>query len=173
MLKVLGVDPGLAATGVGLVSGNGVIGSSVETYAFGSIRTACGLPIADRLLKIFSEISTLLDRELPDLMILEDVFILPHYPKSGLVLGRVSGVIMTAGARLGIPVHEISVREVKRIVTGNGNAPKHQLEKSVRERLGHPEKICPDHASDALGLALAGLYRFGMSDALRMVSKER
>jgi len=61
---------------------------------------------------------------------------------------------------LGIPVREIPVREAKQVLTGNGNASKKQLERSVRSSLDRKEPITPDHASDALGLALIGLYRF-------------
>ena len=97
--------------------------------------------------------------EKPDLMLLEDVFSLPRYPKSGLSLGKVSGIVFLAGSRVNIPTVEVSVREAKQILTGNGNATKQQLEKAVRSRLNRNDPIKPDHASDALALALIGLFR--------------
>ena len=88
------------------------------------------------------------------------IFSLQKFPKSGIALGQVSGVILLAASQAGIPTREIAVREAKQVLTGNGNATKQQLEKSVRSRLEHHEPIKPYHASDALGLALIGLLRY-------------
>ncbi len=93
-------------------------------------------------------------------MVVEDVFFLKKYPKSGIILGKVAGVILLAGCQFGLPVIEIPVREAKKILTGNGNATKIQLEQAVRYSLMHPEAITPHHASDAIALALIGLFRF-------------
>ena len=156
MLKVIGIDPGLAATGIGIVKGSGL---KVEGYSFGTIHTTKVLSLPHRLEKIFSRLLDVLRDEKPDLMVIEDVYSLPRYPKSGLNLGKVSGVILLAGCREKIPSTEVAVREVKQILTGNGNAKKEQLEKSVRALLKSPVAIKPDHASDALALALIGLFR--------------
>ena len=92
-------------------------------------------------------------------MVVEDIFSLEKYPKSGIALGKVTGVILLAGCHEDIPIMEISVKEAKRVLTGSGNAGKSQLEESVRSRLNHPGSIKPFHASDALALAMVGLYR--------------
>ncbi len=156
MAAFFGIDPGLASTGIALVEGEAM---TVSHYSYGTVRTDPGDRLPQRLSRIFDDILEILTRFRPDAMIVEDVFFLPKYPKSGITLGRVTGVIMLAGQRAGIPVNEIAVREVKQILTGNGNAGKKQLEASVRDRLDHPEPIKPSHASDALALALTGLYR--------------
>lgn len=93
-------------------------------------------------------------------MVIEDVFSLSEYPKSGITLGQVTGVVMLAGCRAGVSSVEIAVREAKQVLTGNGNASKIQLEESVRHRLRHHTTIRPFHSSDALGLALIGFYRY-------------
>jgi crossover junction endodeoxyribonuclease RuvC len=100
-------------------------------------------------------------------MVVEDVFSLNNYPTSGILLGKVSGVILLAGFQAGIPVAEVAVREAKKILTGNGRASKEQLEKAVRRQLNLKNPIRPFHASDALGLAMIGLFRYGspQSDA--------
>jgi crossover junction endodeoxyribonuclease RuvC len=157
-ITVVGIDPGLAATGIAIVSGRGL---TVTRYAYGIIRTLARLDLAERLDKIYTDISAFLADESPSLMVVEDVFSLEKYPKSGITLGRVSGVILLAGCRRKIPVVQISVREAKQILTGNGNAGKQQLEESVRRRLNHPTPIRPYHSSDALSLAMIGLYRWG------------
>ena len=92
-------------------------------------------------------------------MIVEDVFSIDKFPNAGITLGKVTGVVLLAGYRMEIPVVEISVRESKQVLTGNGNATKTQLEKAVRSLLNLTTPIRPFHASDALGLALVGLFR--------------
>ncbi len=157
MPKIIGIDPGLAGTGIGIVHG---VEMQVGGYAFGSIETSKTHTLPARLEKIFAKLTDVLNNEAPDLMVVEDVFSLPKHPKSGINLGKVTGVILLAGCRLGIPVVEVTVREVKQILSGNGKATKQQLEATVRHLLNHDGPIRPFHASDALALALIGLYRY-------------
>ena len=157
MTTIIGIDPGLAATGVGIIRGNGL---KIEGYSFGSISTSRNNSLPSRLDHIFSKLLQILNDENPDLMVVEEVFSLSKYPKSGITLGQVAGVVMLAGCRAGVSSIEIPVREAKQVLTGNGNASKKQLEEAVRRRLGHNTPIKPDHASDAVGLALIGFYRY-------------
>lgn len=157
MKTIVGIDPGLAGTGIGLVTGCGL---KVEGYSFGSIRTQKTEDLSTRLSHIYAKLVGMLNDKKPDLMVVEDVFSLERFPKSGILLGKVTGVILLAASHSGIPVLEVSVRESKKILSGNGNADKDQLEKSVRGYLKHPEPIRPFHASDALALALIGLFRY-------------
>lgn len=159
MIKIMGVDPGLAATGVGVVRGQGL---SVEGYSFGCISTSSDAPLPERLEHIFSQLHRLFSKEKPDMVVVEDVFSLKEYPKSGIALGQVSGVVMVAASRAGIRCIAIPVREAKQVLTGNGNASKVQLEGAVRRHLNHRGPIRPYHASDALGLAIIGLFRCGL-----------
>jgi crossover junction endodeoxyribonuclease RuvC len=154
--KVIGIDPGLADTGFGIVQGSG---SRIGDYRFGTIRTSKVDALANRLHQIFCELSSILNAEKPDLMVIEDVFSVKEYPQSGISLGKVCGVILLAGARCSIGITEIPVREVKQILTGNGNASKDQLERAVRHFLKRDTAIRPSHASDAMALALVGLLR--------------
>lgn len=160
-MKIIGIDPGLAATGIGIIQGTG---RRVAGYSFGSIHTSKQLPLPERLDRIYTKLRSLLKDESPDLMVIEQVFSLKEYPKSGISLGQVSGVILLAGLRSRVPAVEIPVREAKQILTGNGNASKVQLEEAVRHRLNLAEPIRPFHASDALGLALIGFYRQHSAD---------
>lgn len=158
MMTVLGIDPGLADTGIGLVSGRGM---KVLQYSFGSIVTPKTDDISLRLDLIYSKVKSTIDTHKPDLMVVEDVFSLKRYPKSGILLGKVIGVVLLSAAHAGLPAVEIPVRESKKILSGNGNAGKEQLEKAVRQFLKHEGPIRPFHASDALALALIGLFRNG------------
>jgi crossover junction endodeoxyribonuclease RuvC len=156
MIKIIGIDPGIASTGIGIVRGSGL---KVASYSFGSIHTSKKISLAHRLGQIFSKLILILQDEKPDFMVVEDVFSLQKYPKSGINLGKVTGVILLAGFHTNVPVVEVSVREAKQILTGNGNASKAQLEKAVRHLLKLTSPIKPDHASDAIALALIGLFR--------------
>ncbi len=157
MVKVIGIDPGLAGTGIGVVRGEGL---RIDGYAFGSVATEKTMPVEKRLATIHGRILALIEKEKPDLMVVEDVFSLPQNPKSGIILAKVSGVVLLAASIANISVCEVPVREVKKVISGNGAASKEQLEERVRDLLGHEKPIRPFHASDAIGLALTGLYRY-------------
>ena len=157
-IKVVGIDPGLADTGIGIVEGSHL---AVERYAFGSIKTSQKDHQSLRLEKIYTRLCDLFANEKPDLIVIEDVFSLDRYPKSGILLGKVCGAILLASRKAESSVKEVAVREAKQVLTGNGNATKDQLEKAVRKMLGCRQPIRPYHASDALGLALIGLFRYG------------
>lgn len=158
MIKIVGIDPGLAGTGIGVVQGNG---QQISGYSFGSIATSPQDSDMVRLDHIYSRTKAFLVDQAPDLVVIEDIYSLEKYPGSGIMLGKVSGVLLLAAFKAGADVREVSVREVKKVVSGNGSADKEQVERSVRSLLGHGEPIRPFHASDALGLALTGFYRYG------------
>lgn len=157
-LKIIGIDPGLADTGVGIISGRG---RQVDRFAYGSIHTPASDETAQRLHLIFTRLVSIIASESPDLMIVEDIFSLGKYPKSGITLGKVSGAVLLAASHSAVPVKEVPVREIKQVLTGNGNASKEQLEAAVRHTLNCRGPIRPFHASDALAIALIGLYRYG------------
>ncbi len=164
MIKVVGIDPGLAGTGIGVVKGDR---QKIHGYSFGSIETRAEDPVNLRLDTIYCKVLDFLCEQKPDLVVIEDIYFLNKYPGSGIMLGKVSGVILVATykaglnvGKTGLNVEEIPVREVKKIICGNGSADKHQVERSVRNLLKHKQTIRPFHASDALGLALTGYYRY-------------
>lgn len=157
MIKVIGIDPGLADTGVGIVRG---CDGRVSGYSFGSISTSKHDTLSCRLHRIFSSVRDLLQDEKPDIMVVEDVFSLKKYPLSGIVLGEVTGVVLLAGFQADVKAVQVPVREIKQVITGNGNAGKKQLGEAVRRFLNHDDPIRPDHASDALAMAIMGLLRY-------------
>ncbi len=166
-VTVLGIDPGLAATGIGFVTG---LGNKIFQYAYGAVNTSQRAVQGKRLEKIYDRVNALIQKEQPDLVVIESVFSLEKYPKSAIALGKVCGVILLAAQKSQCVVKEVAVREAKQVLTGNGNAPKEQLEKAVRNVLGCQSAIRPYHASDALGLALIGLFRY---DGYQREIKER
>ena len=156
---MVGIDPGLAGTGIGMVEGQG---HRITGYAFGSISTPAHQELVERLSTIYEKTLAYLCRQRPDLVVIEDIFSLGKYPASGITLGKVTGVLLLAAGRADARVMEIQVREAKKVVTGTGRADKYQVERSVRNLLSHGDKIRPFHASDALALALAGFFRKGI-----------
>ena len=157
MIKVIGIDPGLAGTGFGVINGNQ---REVIEYSFGSISTDTKDSIQSRLHTIYTKTLDFLSDQQPDYVVIEDIYSLDKYPGSGIMLGKVSGVLLVAAYKAGVEVEEISVKEAKKIISGNGSADKIQMERAVRNILNHEMKIRPFHASDALGLALTGYYRY-------------
>lgn len=156
MIKVVGIDPGLAGTGIGMVQGQG---TTLSGYEFGSIKTTPDQALVERLENIYEKTLAYLCRQKPDLVVIEDIFSLGKYPASGITLGKVTGVLLLAAGRAGARVEELQVRAAKKLVTGSGAADKYQVERSVRNLLSHGGAIRPFHASDALALALAGFFR--------------
>jgi len=155
-LIVLGVDPGLAATGFGVVERTG---REVKRLDHGCIVTRKDEGTAVRLRKIYEEMSKIIQQWSPDMMALEEAFIKGAAPSAALSIGQVRGVLMLAGAKNGCRIHGIAPREVKLAMTGSGAADKSQIERRLRRLLGIPDEIRPDHAADALALAYVAATR--------------
>ena len=157
MIKIMGIDPGLSGTGIGVIKG---IDLKISEYSFGTINTSKDMLFSKRLEQIFSKLLFLLKDEKPDLLVVEDIFFLKENPKSGISLAKVVGVILLAACQTQTVTIEIPVREAKKILTGNGGAKKEQLEQTVRNLLGVSKPLRPYHVSDALALGIIGLYRY-------------
>ncbi|MFB3887634.1 MAG: crossover junction endodeoxyribonuclease RuvC [Thermodesulfobacteriota bacterium] len=157
-MKAIGIDPGLAMTGFGIVEALAQGGRACD---WGAIRTEAGCPIPIRLRTIHDELKRIFEIWTPNLLALEEVFVLRQYPKAAVQLGEVRGVIYLAAQEMGIPIVEIRPTEVKSALTGSGRAEKAQIQKTIRRILGIDVPIHSSHAGDALALALTGLSRNG------------
>jgi crossover junction endodeoxyribonuclease RuvC len=156
--RALGIDPGLAATGYAVI---GTLKKGGELCSWGAIKTSAGHGTPQRLQNIFQAVCELIDSWQPDVMALEDVFVLDKFPSAAVQLGEVRGVIYLAAQQHGIEVFKIRPTEVKNCLTGNGRASKEQVSQAVKRMLNRREDIQPDHASDAAALALMVLSRKG------------
>jgi crossover junction endodeoxyribonuclease RuvC len=157
-MKVIGIDPGLAMTGFGVVENLARGGRACE---WGAIRTEPDRPTPLRLKIIYDQLSVLLQNWRPDLLVLEAVFVLKQFPKAAIQLGEVRGVICLAAQEVEIPVLEIKPTEVKSALTGSGRADKEQMKKAIQRILRIEDALRSSHAGDALALALTGLSRNG------------
>ena len=152
---ILGLDPGLASTGFGAIF---CARSSATLRAAGHIETLPGDPIAKRLSQIFGDIGSLMATLRPELVAIENVFSLIRYPRAGIVLGEVLGIIYLSAYQHGAPILEITPREVKNALVGSGSATKRQIKSATRRILGTEELSSP-HAADAVAVALTAYYR--------------
>jgi crossover junction endodeoxyribonuclease RuvC len=150
MKTILGIDPGLASTGYGLVQ---VKGGRSLYLAHGVIVTAAGTGIALRLAELHRQIMLILDQYQPDEACIEDIYFSKN-SKSFVAVAEAKGVMLLALAQRSIRVDEYSPLEIKRAVAGNGRAEKAQVQELVRIILNLKEAPSPDHAADALAVAI-------------------
>jgi len=155
-VRVLGVDPGLTRCGLGVV--DSAPGRRAVLVAVGVARSDPGDDPALRLLRIGDEVERWLDLHAPDAVAVERVFA-QHNLRTVMGTAQVSGVVMVAAARRGIPVTLHTPSEVKAAVTGNGRAPKSQVQAMVARILALPQAPTPADAADALALAICHLWR--------------
>jgi crossover junction endodeoxyribonuclease RuvC len=156
--RALGIDPGLAATGFALI---GSLKKGGDLCSWGAIKTMSSMGTPQRLEKIYQSVCELLEAWQPDVMVLEDVFVLDKFPNAAVQLGEVRGVIYLAAQQHATEVFKIRPTEVKSCLTGNGRASKEQVSQAVKRMLNRRDDIKPDHASDAAALALMALSRKG------------
>jgi crossover junction endodeoxyribonuclease RuvC len=156
LVKAIGIDPGLAMTGFGVVE---ALPRGGKACAWGAIRTETNCPVSFRLKTIYDELKEILVKWNPDLLALEEVFVLKQFPKAAIQLGEVRGVIYLAAQEMDIPVVELKPTEVKSALTGSGRADKEQMKKAIRQILRIESPLRSSHAGDALALALTGLSR--------------
>lgn len=154
-MVILGIDPGLASTGFGVIRCDG---PSPVLVKCGSIKTFSHDPISERLMQIHNDVSKVMDQVMPDLVVLEDVFSLVRYPRAGILLGSVLGVLYITAKLKGLQVREIAPKEVKNALVGFGNAGKKQIKSAVQSTLKIGD-ISTFHAADALAVALTAYYR--------------
>ncbi|HEY8232334.1 MAG TPA: crossover junction endodeoxyribonuclease RuvC [Vicinamibacteria bacterium] len=147
---VLGVDPGSLRTGYGVVDTDGRRHRLLE---MGVLAPGQRLALPDKLRHIHAGIATLIDRLHPDALAVEDVFHAAN-TRTALVLGHVRGVVLLAGAELGVPVHEYPPATVKQQITGFGRAEKGQVAFMVTRMLELAADAEPGDATDALAVAL-------------------
>jgi crossover junction endodeoxyribonuclease RuvC len=152
---ILGIDPGLTATGFGGIHCDN---ASPSLLTCGSIKTSPRDHISERLFQIHSDINVLIRSLQPDLIAVENAFSLVRYPRAGILLGGVLGIIYLSVFYHNVPMIELTPREVKNALAGYGGAGKSQM-KSVVRRVLNISGIQSSHASDALAVALTALYR--------------
>ena len=147
---VLGVDPGTAVTGYGVVER---IDGRLRAVDFGTLETPAAHELPQRLLAIHQGLEALIESHQPDLVAVERLFFNRNV-QSAFAVGQARGAVLLTAAQHGLPVFEYGPHEVKMAVTGHGRAGKDQVQRMVQIVLGMASLPRPDDAADALAVAI-------------------
>lgn len=162
----MGIDPGLAYTGYGVIE---IKGNESRLLCSGTIVTEATLPLAIRLRRIHDELAGVLREWKPDAVAVESLFFCTNV-KTAIAVAQARGVALLATATIGVELHEYSPLEVKLAVAGSGKAGKEQVQRMVKAILGLNELPKTSHCADALAVALCHAhsyrYRQMIGDAL-------
>jgi crossover junction endodeoxyribonuclease RuvC len=159
---VLGIDPGTADTGYGIV---GAEGSRLRALEGGVIKTRPGTSLEQRLADIHAAVGDLLDRHHPDSLAIEELYFGANV-RTAFAVGQARGVVLLAAGQRGIPSRSYTPQQVKAAVCGHGGADKAQVARMVARLLGLESPPVPDHAADALAVAICELNRAPLAEAL-------
>ncbi|MDO9131200.1 MAG: crossover junction endodeoxyribonuclease RuvC [Anaerolineales bacterium] len=155
MTLVIGIDPGTATTGYGLV--RDLPDDNLQMVEFGVIQTPAGLPAAERLSLLYHRLRELLLLHRPESAAVEKLFF-QNNVKTAIAVGQARGVALLALAEAGLEIAEYTPNEVKQAVTGYGSADKKQIQEMVRILLRMAHIPQPDDAADALAIAITHLH---------------
>ncbi len=160
-MLVLGIDPGIAITGYGLVASDG---QALKPVAFGVLRTPAHTPTADRLIMLYDQLQELIGEFNPDVAAVEQLFFWSNVT-TAMNVSEARGVIKLVLAQRSLPNSEYTPMQVKQAVTGYGKADKAQVQSMVKMLLCLEETPRPDDAADALAVAICHISfdRFGIA----------
>ncbi|MBE3589367.1 MAG: crossover junction endodeoxyribonuclease RuvC [Firmicutes bacterium] len=153
-MRVLGIDPGTASLGFGVVE---AAGGRLRALEHGVVRTSPEEAVQERLLKIHAQLRDVVERWRPRLLAVEQVFFRKNVT-SALSVGQARGVVLLLAAQAGLEVAEYPPHAVKMAVSGVGRADKAQVQEMVRLLLSLPAAPQPDDAADALAVAICGAH---------------
>ena len=158
----MGVDPGTATTGYGVVAEEE---GELELVAFGAVITPAGQPLPNRLQTIYQELSSLVAKHSPAAGAVEKLFFSKNV-RTAMNVGQARGVALLALANAGLAIGEYSPPEIKQAVTGYGSADKAQVQEMVRVLLGMDDIPRPDDAADGLAVAICHLHALRLQSLL-------
>ena len=149
-MRILGIDPGIAIVGFGLIEADR---GRTRLLNYGAITTPAGLPLARRLVQIEQDMEALIAQLKPDAIAVEELFFSNNIT-TGIAVAHARGVILYTAERLHLPVYEYTPMQIKQAVVGYGLADKHQVMDMTRRLLKLRSIPRPDDAADALAIAM-------------------
>ena len=149
-MRVLGIDPGYAIVGWGVVE---YTGNRFTPVDFGAVTTPAGMPFEQRLAAVYDGVSRIMRDYAPEALSIEQLFY-QHNQTTVIGVAEARGVILLAAAQAGLPVYEYTPMQVKQAVTGYGKAVKKQVQEMTRILLHLPAVPRPDDTADALAMAI-------------------
>ena len=154
-MVIIGIDPGLAHTGYGILRFDGGVPEVMET---GLVTTAAAIPLEKRLHKLHVSLTRVFERHSPDMTVVEGLYSGSRNPAAAILMGHARGVILMLSAARGIPVKSYPPAKIKRSLTGNGNCSKKQVQKMVRIELALKDIPQSEHVADALATVLCHIH---------------
>ncbi|OGE75726.1 MAG: crossover junction endodeoxyribonuclease RuvC [Candidatus Doudnabacteria bacterium RIFCSPHIGHO2_02_FULL_48_21] len=151
-MRILGIDPGTATTGYGIVESDG---HSLKALEFGCLTTAKASPLPERLEEIYKDLTSLIKKYRPNIMTVESVYFYNNV-KTAIAVAQARGVVLLCAHQNKIPVREFTPLQVKSNLTNYGKAEKKQVQQMVKTLLKLNRIPKPDDAADALALAICG-----------------
>jgi crossover junction endodeoxyribonuclease RuvC len=155
-MRTLGIDPGTATTGFGVVD---EIDKKACLVEYGCIKTSPKTPAADRLLQIGEELQSIIEKYSPDEIAVEQLFFTTN-EKTAIKVGEARGVILLTAAKNGLKISEYTPLQVKQALTGYGKADKKQIQYMVQKLLMLPKVPKPDDAADAIAIAICHINSY-------------
>ena len=149
-MKILGIDPGIAIVGCGIVE---KVGNKYVPVYYDSIITKAHTPLEDRIEIVYNKVVELIDTYKPEAIAVEELFF-NNNAKTAFQVGQARGVILLAAKQKGVPFYEYTPLQVKQALTGYGRADKKQMQQMVKNFLGLSEVPKPDDTADALAIAI-------------------
>lgn len=149
-MRILGIDPGYAILGYGVVD---VAGTKLTPVDYGVVETQAGVPFPERLEKLYTATRQLIGIHKPDRAVFEELFFYRN-TTTAISVGAGRGVALLAAQQCGIPLYEYTPMQIKLAVTGDGHADKHAVQQMVRMLLNLKSVPKPDDAADALAAAI-------------------
>lgn len=149
-MVILGIDPGYAIVGYGLIE---YIGNRFRVFDYGSIQTKAGMPTNERLKIIYDSMADIIEKHKPDAMAVEELFFNTN-SKTAIVVAEARGIILLSAINAGLEIAEYTPLQVKQAVTGYGRADKNQVQQMTKALLGLDKVPKPDDTADALAIAI-------------------
>jgi crossover junction endodeoxyribonuclease RuvC len=154
--SVLGIDPGLQRTGYALLA-TPARADRLRLLEAGVIRLDRTLPLADRLVNLEENLTTIIDNHRPQTLACEELYAHYRHPRTAILMAHARGVILSLAARVGLNIVPVAATNVKKLLTGSGRAGKRQVQLAVASTLNLPRVPEPDDVADAIAIALAGV----------------
>lgn len=163
-MRIIGVDPGLQRTGYGIIDADSP--ESFDLVEAGVIRTSSDDGIAKRVFDIYTNISDVIEEFGPTVLVLEKLYSHYKHPTTSILMGHARGVICLACGMHEVTLVNYPATRIKKAVTGNGRAGKHQVQRMVKSILGLNSLPEPVDISDAISMAISYVYIEGIGDKL-------
>jgi len=156
-VRILGIDPGIATVGFGIIEYDG---NKFKVIEYGAVTSPANLPMPVRLKMIYDDLSYIIDKYKPNEVAIEELFFNTNV-KTAIVVGQARGVLILSASNHNIPVFEYTPLQVKQAVVGYGRAEKMQVQQMVKSILNLKEVPKPDDTADALAIAICHAHSSG------------